>query len=192
MTTNEAINKIKLLLGVQAEKFEATAALQDGTPVHVDTEFEVGATLHIVQEDGTFVPAPEGEHTLEDGKKLYVDAAGVITAIEDEAAEEAAAPAEETTTEEAMEEVVVEDVPAEIAPVTEEIVAAVVEAIAPVLEEVQTLKAQLEMLSGKFQKFSNEPASEPVRNNFKEEKLAKAEAADIRYKALVQIRNNKK
>ena len=108
MTSTEAIRKIKVLLGL--EKFEATANLADGTPVHVDTDFEVGTTLHVVQEDGTFVPAPEGEHLLEDGRKLYVDAAGVITAIEEEATEEAA-PAEAPVVEEAMEEVVVEDVP---------------------------------------------------------------------------------
>lgn len=188
MTSTEAIKKIKVLLGI--EKFEATSTLADGTPVHVDTEFEVGATLHVVQEDGTFVPAPEGEHLLEDGRKLYVDAAGVITAIEEESTEEAA-PAEAPVAEETMEEVVVEDVPAEIAPVTEEIVAAVVEAIAPVLEEVQQLKAELEALSGKFQKFSNEPAATPVRNNFKEENKKAKDLADARFDALVSIRNKK-
>jgi len=188
MNTTEAINKIKVLLGL--EKFEATSTLADGTPVHVDTDFEVGATLHIVQEDGSFVPAPEGEHMLEDGRKLYVDAAGVITAVEEEAAEEAAPATEETTTE-AMEEVVVEDVPAELAPATEEIVAAVVEAIAPVLAEVEALKANLEALSGKFQKFSNEPAATPVRNNFKEMHADKASKEDARFNALLQIRKNK-
>ena len=188
MTSTEAIKKIKVLLGI--EKFEATANLADGTPVHVDTEFEVGATLHVVQEDGTFVPAPEGEHTLEDGRKLYVDAAGVITAIEEEATEEAA-PAEAPVAEETLEEVVVEDVPAEIAPVTEEIVAAVVEAIAPVLEEVEALKAQLEALSGKFQKFSNEPAAAPVRNNFKEENKKAKDLQQTRFDALVSIRNKR-
>lgn len=191
MTSNEAIRKIKVLLGI--EKFEATSTLADGTPVHVDTDFEVGATLHIVQEDGTFLPAPEGEHLLSDGRKLYVDAAGVITAIEEEATEEAPA-AEEApaTTEEAMDEVVVEDVPAEVAPVTEEIVSAVVEAIAPVLEEVTALKAQLEALSGRFNKFSNEPAAKPVRNNFAEEAKTAAETAEARVKMLAKIRNNKK
>ena len=188
MTSTEAIRKIKVLLGL--EKFEATANLADGTPVHVDTDFEVGTTLHIVQEDGTFVPAPEGEHLLEDGRKLYVDAAGVITAIEEEATEEAA-PAEAPVVEEAMEEVVVEDVPAEIAPVTEEIVAAVVEAITPVLAEVEALKAQLEALSGKFQKFSNEPTAAPVRNNFKEEQATAKSVVESRLDTLVKIRNNK-
>jgi hypothetical protein len=189
MTSTEAIKKIKVLLGI--EKFEATANLADGTPVHVDTDFEVGATLHVVQEDGTFVPAPEGEHLLEDGRKLYVDAAGVITAIEEESTEEEAAPAEAPVAEETLEEVVVEDVPETIAPVTEEIVAAVVEAIAPVLEEVEALKAQLEALSGKFQKFSNEPAATPVRNNFKEENKKAKDLQQTRFDALVSIRNKR-
>lgn len=191
MNTTEAINKIKLLLGLQ--KFEATSTLVDGTPVHVDTDFEVGATLHIVQEDGSFVPAPEGEHYLADGRALYVDAAGVITAVEEAAEESTEAPAEEAVVEEAMEEtVVVEDVPAAIAPVTEDIVSAVVEAIAPVLEEVEALKAQLEALSGKFNKFSNEPAAKPIRNNFTEIKQAANDAAEARFNALVKIRNNQK
>ena len=91
-----------------------------------------------------------------------------------------------------MDEVVVEDVPAEVAAVTEEIVSAVVEAIAPVLEEVTALKAQLEALSGRFNKFSNEPAAKPVRNNFAEEAKTAASTAEARVMALAKIRNNKK
>ena len=132
MTSTEAINKIKVLLGLDVEtvkeSFEATANLMDGTPVHTPGEFEVGAALHVIQEDGSMVPAPEGTHTLENGMALTVDAAGIIVSVE-EKAEEAAAeetPAEATVAEEAMEEVVVEDVPEEVAPVAEEVVSAVV------------------------------------------------------------------
>ena len=190
MTSNEAIQKIRVLLGLEtAHKFEAVANLVDGTPVHVETDFEVGVQLHVVQPDGTFVPAPEGEHTLEDGRTLVVDADGIIVEVRE------AAPAEETPAEptaEELEEVVVEDVPAPIVEVTEEIVDAIVEAMAPVISQIEEMKKQMETLTAKFQKFSNEPAAEPVRNNFKAENMVAKTAAENRLETLVQIRKNKK
>lgn len=47
--------------------------------------FEVGMPLYVVGEEGV-APAPAGEHILEDGTRLVVDEAGVLTAVE--AAEE--------------------------------------------------------------------------------------------------------
>ena len=86
MTALQAIQKIRIALGI--EKFEAVATLIDGTTkVHVDGEFAPGEQLHVVAEDGSFMPAPEGTHTTEEGMMITVDAAGVITAVEEKAAE---------------------------------------------------------------------------------------------------------
>lgn len=44
--------------------------------------FEVGKELFVTGDEGDFMPAPEGTHELEDGTKITVDAAGIITAVE--------------------------------------------------------------------------------------------------------------
>ena len=190
MNAFEAIKKIRIALGVQ--KFEATANLVDGTPVHVDTDFEVGTTLHLVQEDGTFVPAPEGIHKLEDGRELYVDAAGVITQVE-QATEEAMEDEEVAVVEEAMEEEIVVEAPVEgeaAVAVTEEVVAAVVEAIAPIVEEVTAIAEEMKKLKASFNKFSGESAAEPVRNNFS--KVSKGDTTlDARLETIAALRRKK-
>ena len=190
MTALEAIKMIRVALGVQ--KFEAVAKLQNGTEVHVDGEFAVGEQLHVVQEDGTFVPAPEGEHYLEDGRALYVDAAGVITKIE-EVTEVAAEEEEEVATEEvAMEEVSVE-APVEgeeAVAITEEVVAAVVEAIAPIVEEVAAITEEMKKLKASFNKFSGESAATPVKNNFS--KVSKGDSMlDARLETIAALRKKK-
>lgn len=80
--------------------------------------FEVGLPLFVVTEEG-LVPAPAGEHILEDGTRLVVDEAGVITAVEtaeEEVAEEPAIVEEmaEETTEEKKEEELEEEVKEEV------------------------------------------------------------------------------
>ena len=197
MTAQDAIKRIKIALGM--EKFEAIAELLDGTKVHVDEDFTVGAQLHIVNEDGSYTAAPEGTHETAEGKLITVDAAGVITAIEDKIVEEVAA--EETKIEEEvkveetemgkkekmMEEETVE-VAIEVAP---EMVQAVIDAVAPLMEQVKELETELKSLKASFSKFSNEPAAKPVRNNFKAEQADKKSAIDARLEVLAQIRKKK-
>lgn len=206
MTSQEAISKIKVLLGLEEptvqESFEATATLADGTPVHVDTEFEVGAALHVVQEDGSMVPAPEGSHTLEDGKTLVVDAAGIITSIE-EAAEEAETELEEEEVEVEMaeeskeeeleeEEEKLEEEEKEEVLSAEKVVAAVLEALAPVMDEVEAMKAKFESLSTEFEAFSEAPAGKPVRNNFAQEAKNNVSKLEARQAKLLEIRKSTK
>ena len=197
MTSTEAINKIKVLLGLDVEtskeSFEATGKLADGTEIHTPTEIEVGAMLHIIQEDGSMVPAPEGTHTLEDGRTVAVDAAGVITSIE-EAAEETETEtevevevemAEEETTEESVE---MEEKEEETTMSAEEIVAAVVEAMSPVMKDVEEMKAKLMSLSAEFNAFSDAPAAKPVRNNFAEQAKMNASNAEERLERVAKLR----
>jgi len=89
MTANEAIKKIKVMLGVEqvVETVEteiqlAEATLVDGTIVKVEGEFEVGKQLLVVTVEGD-IAAPEGIHETTDGLLVTVDAQGVITNLEE-------------------------------------------------------------------------------------------------------------
>lgn len=196
MTAIEAIKKIKIALGI--EKMEAVSELLDGTKVHVDNEFAVGEQLHVVAEDGTYIPAPEGTHETIEGKLITVDAAGIITAIEDKVTEEVAA--EEVKTEEKVtEEVKMEgeepmeedkaEVSVEVAP---EMIKPIIDAIMPLVEQVKELETEMAKLKASFSKFSNEPAAAPVRNNFKAEQAEKQSAIDARIELLAKIRKGNK
>lgn len=191
MNALQAIQKIKIALGMEVEqKFEAVAELTDGTKVHVAGEFEVGEQLHVVAEDGSFVPAPEGEHTTTDGNKITVDAAGVITSIEpvEEEAEVSVEVEAEKKEEMAEEEEVKEEVEIKL---EDEVVEKVVAALKPFMDDLKETKEELEALKASFSKFSNEPAGKPVRNNFKAEVDAKATLQEKRLEALVAIRRKK-
>lgn len=185
MNALQAIQKIRIALGI--EKFEVEATLEDGvTKVHVDGELAPGEQLHVVAEDGSYVPAPEGTHTTEDGKVITVDAAGVITAVEEKAAEALEEEVEVEVEEEKMEEEKVE-VAVEVAP---EMVQQVIDAIAPIVDQVKEIETELKKMKESFAKFSNEPAGTPVRNNFS--KVSKNDnVLDTRLEALAQLRKKK-
>jgi hypothetical protein len=56
--------------------------LQDGTTkISIDGELAVGSACYVVLEDGTLEQAPEGEHILEDGTTIFVDAEGLINEV---------------------------------------------------------------------------------------------------------------
>lgn len=67
------------------------ATLTDGTKVMTDEEgpFEVGQKLFVIDEAGSKVQAPSGEHTTESGIVLTVDEEGTLTGVKypDEAGE---------------------------------------------------------------------------------------------------------
>lgn len=58
----------------------ATMKLKEGTEVHADA-FEAGNAVHIVTEDGSRVPLPEGEYELEDGRRIVVNEQSQITEV---------------------------------------------------------------------------------------------------------------
>jgi len=67
--------------GDPAASTEGEYKLADGTIVKA-TSLDAGTAVTLVTADGE-VPAPEGEHTLEDGRILKVDAAGNIVEVMD-------------------------------------------------------------------------------------------------------------
>ena len=188
MNALQALKRIKLALGM--ETFEAVAELVDGQKVHVDGEFEVGAQLHVIAEDGSYVPATEGTHTTTEGNEITVDAAGVITSIEpvEETPEVEVEVEAEKKEEEMAEEEVKEEVEVKL---EDEVVEKVVAALKPFMDDLKETKEELQALKASFSKFSNEPAAKPVRNNFKAEVDAKATLQEKRMEALVAIRRKK-
>lgn len=175
MQANEAITKIKLLLGLNEETVEetvvmetaeetsvefATAKLADGTEVKVEGEFEEGKACFVETEEGD-IPAPAGKHQMEDNTIITIDENGQITAIEEVEAEPVVAEddkeeveMEEEKEEESMEEEVVEEVS-----MAEEIV----EMLKPYFEEIKDLKEKVQEMEGKFQAFSAAPAAKPIK-----------------------------
>lgn len=65
------VEALKLLKQLFSKTNFADAKLQDGTIVSAEA-FEPGQDLFIVDEAGQRIPAPDGEHTLEDGSKVVV------------------------------------------------------------------------------------------------------------------------
>lgn len=85
-------------------KMSAESKLADGETMVAtpSDEFSVGAELYVIDADGNPQPAPDGEHTLENGTML-VTANGVITEVkESEPAEEEELSAEIASVIEAM------------------------------------------------------------------------------------------
>ena len=88
------LNKVKEVLGVEAQEVKlAEATLANGTIIEAE-EFAEGKEVFIVTEDER-VPLPIGDYELEDGQILIVSEEGIIASIgaAEEAPEEA--PAEE-------------------------------------------------------------------------------------------------
>jgi hypothetical protein len=74
------LNQIRVMLGMDVKMVESV--LEDGV-TRVETEsLEPGFELFVVSEAGEKAPAPEGQHKLEDGTKVTVDAEGKITLVE--------------------------------------------------------------------------------------------------------------
>ena len=56
--------------------------LDSGTPARFEGELTVGTKLEVQKEDGSWVKADAGQHNLEDGRVVYVDADGLINEIQ--------------------------------------------------------------------------------------------------------------
>jgi hypothetical protein len=164
MKAQEVIEKIKVMLGVEVKKhnFQATKTLVDGTEVYVEGEFAIGEALFVITEEG-LIPAPEGDHETNDGFKVSVDAAGIITAIEPLEGEEL------KQVEEVKAEDYVEDKPEDMVIVeevsTDELINAIVESIKPLMDEIVEMKKELGKYKEKMEQFSKAPAGEPIKAN---------------------------
>lgn len=132
MNLNEAIEKLSGLVSKfnaepTTEQTFIDAKLMDGTIIRYES-LEVGMPLLVIDEAGNELPAPDGEHELEDGTKVTVEA-GIITEVASK--EEEAPEVEEAPIEQPM---------------------AAVETVSK--EDFETLKNEVADLKSKFEEFS--------------------------------------
>jgi len=173
MNATQAINKIRVLLGVEEEVAPvamASATLVDGTEVSVEGDFEVGKSLSVITAEGP-IPAPAGVHQTTDNLLVTVDESGVITQIE-EVAPEAQEEEKKEVMEDKKEEVEMseedkekmeDEVEEEMEDDKEEMIVRIVEAMKPYFEEIKEMQKEIEEMKGQFQKFSKEPAAKPIK-----------------------------
>lgn len=106
MNLESIVNAIKdgfasVKLSSEAEQVEvvetvevamATMMLKDGVTILEAESFEAGQSVMIIAENGDKVPAPIGEHELEDGRVLVITEEGKIAEIKDAMVEEVETP----------------------------------------------------------------------------------------------------
>lgn len=193
MKANEALTKIRVMLGMEPEVAPesielAEATLVDGTKVMVEGELVEGNILLVEVPDGDPIPAPEGIHETSDGKLITVAADGVIAAIEDAPSEEAPV---EMESDEAVE--AVESAP-ESKPYDEAFLAEIAGMIAPLNDKISAIEAKFSALDKDFHQFRDEPAAERITNNLSIDTKAiksHADRQEQRMKTLVELRKQK-
>ena len=149
---------------VEEEVFNMDLVLEDGTKIHVVCQTEnyltPGDEVMVVSEEGEHTPAPEGEHTLEDGRVIVVDGEGKLVEVKEKEEEVE----EEVVEEEAKEEEKVEeDMEVETPKVTNQL-KDLISQIKDLKSSFDSLKEENEALKERFNKFASEPSEEPIQS----------------------------
>ena len=174
MKANSILNRILAELASVREVKFATMNLENGAVLEAEA-FEAGNEVFVVSGEDR-VPAPVGEHKLEDGRILVIVEEGMIAEIKEAEGEPAVEVEVEMQSEEAV--AVAEEVAqVAVSEVAQEVVAvievAVAEAVAPLVEEIQNemkkmkdemAKYKEEMASAK-KEFSAQAAAKPIKHN---------------------------
>ena len=149
--------KLDLKVVESTKQLFIDAVLADGTPLQIEPALEVGAAVVVVLEDEV-VPAPDGDHVLEDNTVITVEG-GLITNI---------MPAEEEVSEEVVEEEVVEELEKEPTAIERE-AKKVIESIITE-KQFSELQAETKELSKtvKFLKEENESLTKLFNDKFNE------------------------
>jgi len=166
MNSKEALKQIKnLLFSEQVEELSqevevefAQGVLADGTIVSFD-KLEAGGKLSVVTEDGE-VPAPVGEHELEDGTIVVVVEEGVISEVKEPEMDEEEVVAE-TMSEEDVVEVAMEDMPSMDVALE---IAKLDEALSLKIADLSTKVDMLNEVSEKLVEFLETYAKQPMAN----------------------------
>jgi len=196
MNVNEAITKLRVLLGAETEEVVeiqndehvdektevkmAEATLVDGTEVYTEGELEPGAILFVRAGEGVSEDpfAPAGLHETTEGLLITVGENGEITSIEEKAEENIEA-----------EEEIKEEVAMQFN--ADEFITEIAGLIKPYTEEISSLKEELNTLTERFEAIADMPATKKIRNNFSEEAKVIKGRAEARFEKLVSIRKNK-
>lgn len=203
MTVNDAISKLRVMLGAATEEVKevvmeeevkeevevkmAEATLVDGTEVYTEGELQPGAILFVRAGEGADEDpfAPEGQHETTDGLLITVGESGEILSVEEkggsEETPEEAQESFEDKEDEKKEEFDVEGLLEGIAGMLE-----------PYTEEIKQLKEELSVLTSRFNAVADEPAAKKVRNTFSQEANNKQTTAEARFERLVALRHGRK
>lgn len=171
MKANNILNRILAeLSSIREVKFEQMT-LENGAVLEAEA-FEAGNEVFVVSGEDR-VPAPVGEHTLEDGRVLVVVEEGLIAEIKEAAAAEEEATVEvevEASAEEPATELAEVEVKEE-APAVAAIVEKVLEEIAMMREEMKAMREEMggyakkEEMAAVKAELSAEPAAKPIKHN---------------------------
>jgi len=118
--------------------------LKNGAVITIEGDMAIGSFVYLLQEDGSRIQAPEGEHILEDGTTIFVDAEGYINEVRTAAT---------TETEEEMQTAQYQVTPEEVMAV-----------VNPIFDEMRRiigeLQARVDMLEGNMPKPMDEEEME--------------------------------
>ena len=138
------------------EAFAEIKTADGSVTLMYEGELGVGTVLSIHDAEGNVIPAPAGEHLLENGERVVLDENGAVT----EFLTPTEAPAE--TMEEEM-------MPEEEAPMTEDLMPALIEAVVEaVQDEMKKYGERMSAVESKLETFSAAPAATktlPKKNN---------------------------
>jgi hypothetical protein len=167
MNTNQTLNKVRTLLGIEV-KLEQMK-LDNGAILEAEA-FEAGAEIFVVADEER-VAVPVGEYEA-DGKIIVIEEEGIISEIKEAGAEEEA-PEEEVVEEEAKsEEVEEEELSTETASpkkivksITEEMFFSEIEKLRNEINELKLAKVEVEEVEEVSVELSAEPEVEGISHN---------------------------
>ena len=162
MNTNQILNKVRVLLGMEV-KLE-TMKLDDNVTVIEAEAFEADNEVVVVTEDEQKIPLPVGNYNLEDGRVLVVAEEGLIAEVKEKEEEEEVEVEEEVQKDEPMEEEMSDAPTKEVKKTIESVVKETF------FSEMEALKKENEELKAKLsgnqvELASEEPTVDPISFN---------------------------
>ena len=164
MNTNQTLNKVRTLLGIEV-KLEQMK-LDNGAILEAES-FEAGAEIFVVADEER-VAVPVGEYESE-GKMIVIEEEGIIAEIKEAQAEEEEAPVEEEAKSEEVEE---EELSTETASpkkivksITEEMFFSEIEKLRNEINELKLAKVEVEEVEEVSVELSAEPEVEGISHN---------------------------
>jgi hypothetical protein len=167
MNTNQILNKVRTLLGMEVKLEQMKLA--DGVTVIEAESFEPEMEVFVVTEDEQKIPLPVGEYEMEDGRILVIENEGIVKEVKEKMEEEVEVEEPETETEievEAEKETAVATPKKTIESVVKESFFSEIEALKA---ENETLKAELSKLNKVEEKTEVELSEEPKPISFNPE-----------------------
>ena len=176
MNTNQILNKVRVLLGMEVKLEQMKLA--DGVTVLEAEAFEPEMEVFVVTEDEQKIPVPVGEYEIEDGRILVVEVEGIVKEVKEAPSEEEVAPMEQEAPEVPVEAEAVS------APTPKKTVESVVKEsffseIEALKKENETLKAELSKLNKVEENTEVELSEEPKPISFNPENVNPIEKVRI-------------